>query len=121
MSTEGKKPSVANTDLDAFLATVFVQLHTGHPGAAGTSNIATNATRQGATMASASGGSKANSADVVWSNVSTTETYLFFTVWDASSAGNFLVSGAVTGGAVTAGNDFKIPSGSLTVSETVAS
>lgn len=121
MSSSGKKASVANTDLDAYLVTAFVQLHTAAPGAAGTANVASNATRKAVTWASASGGSKASSADITWSAVGATETYLFFTLWDALTTGNFLTSGAVTGGAVTSGNDFVIPSGSLTVAESVAS
>lgn len=116
---------LASADINSALDTIFtgtqwIQLHTGDPGAAGTANVATNNTRDSVTWAAASGGSKATAADAAWTSVSTTETYTHFSVWSASSAGTFHGSGTVTGGGVTAGQDFTIPSGSLTMSITGA-
>ena len=112
----------ANIALDTALAgTTWIQLHTGSPGAAGTSNVASNSTRKSTTMASASAGDKATNASISWTSVPTTETYTFFTVWTASSAGTFLYSGSITGGAVTAGNDFSFASAALVCSITEAS
>lgn len=118
----GQSAAFANTALDAALANYrWIQLHTGAPGAAGTSNVATNNTRQQATYAAASGGAVATSADLTWASVSTTEAYTFWTAWTASTAGSFGASGAVTGGSVTAGNDFKVVAAALTVAYTLAS
>lgn len=123
--TTGLKAAVANSLLDAICKAVnytapvafYVKLHTGDPGAAGTSNAATNTTRQAGTFASASSGSSASNADVAWTNVSTTETYSHVSFWDASSAGNFIGSSALSSSrSVVAGDDFTIPSGSLTLS-----
>jgi hypothetical protein len=121
VSVESITSNDANAALDTiFTGTQWVQLHTGHPGAAGTTSIATNNNRISVTWANASGGVKFNNADVLWTSVSTTETYTFFTIWSAVTAGTFHGSGAVTSGAVTAGNDFKIANGSLTITSTVA-
>jgi len=114
----------ANSILDALAkgtdyagnATVFVKLHIGDPGAAGTSNAAGNTTRQQATFASSSGGANASNADVVWTNVNTAETYSHVSYWTASSAGTFLGSAALTASKTVAiGDTFTIPSGSLTM------
>jgi hypothetical protein len=100
----------------------WVKFHVGAPGAAGTTNPAGNTTRIQATFGSvASGGSIANTASLDWTSVSTSETYTFFTVWDASTAGNFLYSGTVTANAVIAGDNFSVAIGALTVSMVVAS
>lgn len=124
----GLKPTVANSVLDALLkntaytgpATLYAQLHTGDPGAAGTSNVAGNTTRKSVSWGTASGGVNSNSADLVWTNVSTTETYTDVSLWDASTSGNFLGSGTITANSVTAGDTFTISAGNLTVTLPVA-
>ena len=104
-----------NTDFT--VTGVYVKLHTGDPGEAGTANAAGNTTRQAVTFAAASAGSCVSNSDATWTNVSTTETYSYISLWDASTAGNCLWTGALTASkAVTAGDTFTIPSGSLTVS-----
>lgn len=107
---------VFNATSYAGQATVYVKLHTGDPGEAGTANAAGNTTRQAATFGAASAGSVASDADVTWTGVSTSETYSHVSLWDASTAGNCLWSGALSSSkAVTAGDSFTLPSGSLTV------
>lgn len=116
---------VRNSCLDAIArntsyaeAAVYVKLHTGDPGSAGTSNAATNTTRQQATFGSAAAsGAISNTAAVEWTNVSTTETYTHISLWDASSGGNFLGSDDLSSSAaVTAGDTFRIPVGDLDLS-----
>ena len=98
---------------------VYVKLHTGDPGAAGTANAAGNTTRQQATFAAASGGANASNADVVWTNVNTAETYSHVSYWTASSGGTFLGSAPLTASKLVAvGDTFTIPTGSLTMSIT---
>lgn len=119
MSVEGIANADANTALDNAIVTAttyYIQLHTGHPGAAGTTSIAVNSTRQAVTFAAASAGSKASNLDAAWLSVSTTETYAYFTIWTAVSAGTFKWSGSISGGGVVAGQDFKILSGNMTLS-----
>jgi UDP-N-acetylglucosamine enolpyruvyl transferase len=119
---DGWGSAAANSALDTVGSTYsWLKLHTGAPGSAGTSNAATETTRKQITYASASGGSKASSADATWTNVAGSETYSHFSLWTASSAGTFGVSGAITANAVTAGDTFTISSGSLTLSVTLAS
>lgn len=117
----------ANKMLDAYMkgtsyagnSTPYVKLHTGDPGAAGTSNAAGNTTRQAATFAAASAGANATNADINWTNVGTAETYSHVSFWTASSAGTFLGSAALTASKTVAiGDNFQIPSGSLTMSLT---
>lgn len=113
---------VANSFLDAVAratayseAGIFVKLHLGAPGAAGTSNPAAETTRQQATFGSAATGRAiSNTAAIEWLNVSTTETYTHVSLWDASTAGNFLGSDDLSSSAaVTAGDTFRIPIGDL--------
>lgn len=96
---------------------VYLKLHTGAPGEAGTANAATNTTRQEATFNAASGGSMALAATVSWTNVSATETYTHWSLWDNSTAGNCLATGTIEGGtgvAVTAGDNFDITALTIT-------
>jgi hypothetical protein len=97
-------------------SSVYVKLHTGDPGEAGTSNAATEATRKVVTFSAASSGAITSSATVEWTNVSTTETYSHWSLWDASTAGNCLWTGALSSSAaVTAGDTFQITQLQLTL------
>ena len=88
---------------------VYLKLHTGDPGEDGTNNAATETTRKSVSWSAASSGSIAASATVEWTNVSTTETYSHWSLWDASTAGNCLWTGALSASAaVTAGDTFQI-------------
>jgi hypothetical protein len=101
---------------------VYVKLHVGAPGAAGTSNPAGNTVRQSAGgFATPAGGVTSNSAAVNWTAVSTSETYTHVTLWDASTGGTFIASGSITAGAILAGQNFQIPAGGMTVTLPVAS
>lgn len=107
--------STAWTEPDA----VYIQLHVGDPGAAGTSNPATETDRVQATFGTnASGGAISNTAAITWTNVAGTEDYTHYSAWDASTSGNFLFSGTVTANAVVAGDTFEIPIGDLDVTLT---
>ncbi len=99
---------------------IWIQLHTGDPGAAGTANVAGNATRKDLTaaMGTASGGAITNTSAITWttSEVDTSEDYTHISYWTASSAGTFLASGLMTANAVTVGDEFTIPVGDLDAS-----
>ena len=95
---------------------VYLKLHTGDPGEAATSNAATEATRKVTSWSAASSGAIATSATVEWTNVSTTETYTHWSMWDAATAGNALWKGALSASAaVTAGDTFQITSLTLSL------
>ena len=95
---------------------VYVKLHTGDAGEEGTSNAATEDTRKEATWAAASSGSIATDATLEWTNVAATETYSHWSLWDASTAGNCLWTGALSSSAaVTAGDTFQITSLTLSL------
>ncbi len=125
----GFKGTIADSLLNALLrntsytgpAAIYIQLHIGAPGAAGTSNVAGNSTRKVTTFNASSAGAIASSADVTWTSVSNSETYSHFSLWDASTVGNFLCSGTMTASAVTAGDTFTITAGSETGTLNVAS
>ena len=98
------------------VSSVYLKLHTGDPGEAGTANAATNTSRQLVSFNASSGGSMASSAAVTWTNVSTTETYTHWSAWDSATAGNCLWSGALSASAsVAAGDTFQITSLTLTL------
>lgn len=98
-----------------------MKLHIGAPGAAGTANPAANTTRKQVTWNISSAGATTNSNAPTWTSVPSSETYTDCSFWSASSGGTFGFSGTVTNGAVSSGNDFDIPIGSLAVSTTLAS
>jgi hypothetical protein len=98
------------------VTTCYVKLHTGDPGEDGTSQAATETTRKSVSWSSASSGSKASSATLTWTNVAATETYTHWSMWDASSGGNCLWTGALSASAsVTAGDTFEITSLTLSL------
>lgn len=98
------------------IAANYVKLHTGDPGEDCTANAAVNTTRQSASFGAASGNSVANDAAITWTSVPNAETYTHISIWDASTAGNALWSGALTASKVVAvGDTFSIAIGSLTV------
>lgn len=100
----------------AAVTNVYVQLHTAAPGEDGTANVATENTRMEATFGAASGGVVSLSATVSWTSVAGSETYTHFSLWDASTAGNCLVTGALDASvAVTAGDNFDLTALTITV------
>lgn len=96
------------------LANRYVKLHTGDPGEDGTANAAAETTRKSLTGAASSNGVFTSTNDLAWTSVAGTETYTHVSVWDASSGGNCIWTGALTASkSVTAGDNFTIPAGSL--------
>lgn len=97
-------------------AATYLKLHTGDPGEAGTSNAATETARKSVSFSAASSGSMSSSATVEWTNVAATETYSHWSLWDNSTSGNCLWTGALaSSAAVTAGDTFQITSLTLTL------
>ena len=100
---------------------VWIKLHNGDPGAAGTSNAATETTRKQATFGTvASGGSIANTAAVTWTSITGSEDATHYSAWDASTNGNFLWSGVITANAYTAGDTYDIAIGALVLTMGIA-
>lgn len=93
-------------------AAIYAKLHTADPGAAGaTAAAAGSTTRVAVTLGAASGGAVALSNSPSWTNGGTSETLTHLSVWDASSAGNFLFSVALTASqAWASGNGFTLTS-----------
>lgn len=96
----GLSASAVNGWLDGTFPTAscYIKLHTADPGAAGaTAAAAGSTTRVQATMAAASGGSKAmTSMASSWTNAGTSETVSHISIWSAAAAGTFNGSAAVT-------------------------
>ena len=105
-------------------AVPWIQLHTADPGSAGTTAVAGNATRKdlSAAMGTAASGAITNTAAITWTTgeVDTSEDYTHWSIFDASTAGNFLLSGTMTANDVTVGDEFTIPIGDLDVSLSTA-
>jgi hypothetical protein len=119
---------LADNLLDAFgnatafsVANVYVQLHVGDPGAAGTANVATETTRQSASFSAASAGVLTTDAALNWVNILGSQDATFFSVFDSATAGNFLFSGTIAGNPYTAGDTYTIEAGSLTATLSIAS
>lgn len=89
--------NLANKWLDMLAGTAFtapagafVKLHTGDPGAAGTSNVSAVTTRVSCAFSAASAGSKALSASPTAWSMTATETITHISFWDAVTAGTIL-------------------------------
>jgi hypothetical protein len=101
--TAGLATAHATAVLNVFRATtytgvsVFVKLHTADPGAAGATAASAVTTRNAATFSAPSAGSMALSALSGYS-MTASETITHISLWDASTAGNFLTSAALTTG-----------------------
>ncbi len=101
--TAGLSTARAHANLNIYRATAqaavsgFVKLHTGDPGSAGTSNASAVTTRNAITFAAPSAGSMALSSLASYA-MTTTETITHVSIWDASSAGNFQESWALSSG-----------------------
>ena len=81
------------------VAGTFVQLHTGDPGAAGTSNVSVGSTTRNSCVFSSSSSGSALSLGTppsAWTNGGTSETLTHISVWTASSAGTLLLTVALT-------------------------
>lgn len=92
--------TLSNTSYASGSATLFVKLHTGDPGSAGTSAASQHTTRASVSWSAAASGSKSKSGTPSWSisglSAPTTESITHISLWDNVSAGNFLWSLAVT-------------------------
>lgn len=96
--TVGIAAASANTALDTHLNSTFIKLHTGDPGT-GAGNVSSVTTRPAATFSSAASGSKSITTTLpVWSSWAGTngEVVTHISIWDASTAGNFKGSVALT-------------------------
>ena len=96
-------------------ADFYAKLHTGDPGASGTSNAAGETTRQIVAMGTpAASGAISSTAQVQWTNVSTAETITWVSFWSASAAGTFLGRDDLPVAKVMAvGDTLTIPSGDI--------
>lgn len=98
------------------VATPYVSLHTADPGETGASEV-TGGTygRQSSSWAAASAGAVVTDAALNFTLMPAV-TVTHVAIWDASTAGNCLWSGAFSSSkVVNAGDTYQIPSGSLTV------
>jgi hypothetical protein len=77
------------------VATPFVQLHTADPGVAGATAVANSSTRKAITWNAAAGGSMTLLALAAFTGT-ISETITHVSIFDASSAGNFIESWALT-------------------------
>jgi len=127
----GLAPATANSILNSLCratawtapSAVWIKLHTADPGAAGATAPATETTRKQITFGSvAAGGSIANTAAVQWTNIlaTGTEDASHYSLWDASTAGNFLASGVITANAFVAGDTYNMAIGAIVLNFGVA-
>lgn len=87
--------SVLRNTAYSAIATPFVKLHVGDPGAAGATNASAVTTRNAITWNAPSGGSMTLATLGSWS-MTTSETITHVSVWDASTAGTFIESWALS-------------------------
>jgi hypothetical protein len=112
---------IKSTTFPADPAAVYVSLHDGNPGDAGSGGTDVTTTirvagRVAVTFGSIAAKAMSNDADVDFGAAAGAADVDYFGIWDASSAGNFLGYGAlVTPRAISASDPVKFPVGSLTI------
>lgn len=90
---------------DYTAVTPWLKLHTGDPGAAGTSNASAETDRKQLTFAAPSGGSSA-ATEVLWEGWDAgSETITHASIWSASTAGTFQESFALAASKAVANSD----------------
>ncbi|MFJ9671347.1 hypothetical protein ACIRP5_11235 [Streptomyces sp. NPDC101221] len=90
------------------VAGTFAQLHTGDPGAAGSSSVSVGSTtRNSFTFAASTSGSALalSGAPGAWTNGGISETLTHISVWTAGTGGTFLFSVALTASKAWASGD----------------
>jgi len=100
-------------------------LHTADPGAAGTTSVATETSRKsvswGAPQAGSAGFRKvANDAVITWVAIAGSQDATHFSLWDASTSGNYLGSGTITAAAYTAGDTYNVAIGAAEMTLPIA-
>lgn len=120
---EGWLPAGAGTALDALVAAYpWMKLHVGAPGAAGTSNPATETTRKQFTWnATGSDGIVENSNAISWTSIAGSEDATHATLWTLATLGSPGASGVITANAYTAGDTLSVAAGAVVVSVPLAS
>lgn len=112
-------------DIPFSISNPHLALHIGPPGAAGTANPAAETRRFDLSAmfgTAASAGSITNdAASAVMTSVAATEVWSHWVIWDDPTAGSPYLSGTLTGGSVTLGQDAQINASQMTVSMPVAS
>lgn len=87
------------------ISATWIELHTGDPGAAGTSNPSAVTTRQQATFSAAASGAIALSASPTAWSMTTTETITNIAVWTLATSGNFMWSATLSVAKTVANGD----------------
>ena len=88
-----------NTMLDQIPNPSYLQLHTGAPGTAGTSNVSTITGRKSVAMSAAGSVAKTNSGGNSWdapNGISGTEDLTHASIWTAASGGDLIAYGTLT-------------------------
>lgn len=114
--------TLRNTTYTA-IANVYVKLHTGDPGSAGTANASAVTTRNAITFNAPAGANPVSMtlASLSAFSMTTSETISHVSLWDASSGGNFLESWALSAGVpVINGSSLTFSTFTLSITPTAA-
>lgn len=95
--------------------TIYVQLHTGNPGSAGTANVAGTNTRKSASWSTASNGQISLTADLTWTSTAK-ESISHISYWDAATSGHCLATDELDQAKnLFVGDTFDLPSATLQI------
>ena len=103
------------------VAQAYLKLHLADPGATGINAPATYTTRPLVSFGNASGGVVLNDVQVQITSITGSEDASHYSLWDASTAGNYLGSGIINANAYTAGDTLTFAVGAISIALTVAS
>ena len=106
---------IVSTGTNVALDGSYIQLHVSDPGADGTANVATETTRKQISLGTPSAGIVSNDTPITWTSIAGSQDANYFSLWTAASGGTFLFSGVILAAAYTAGEDYTIAAGALTI------
>ena len=93
--------------------TYYLSLHTADPTTAGTGEGTDG--RKAITFGSSSTGTQASSNSQSWPSAVGGQTYTFFGIWTAATAGSYLRGGTLTSITPTAGSTISVATGAITL------
>lgn len=99
-------------------AAVYVQLHTGDPGAAGTANVAASNTRVAATFGAAPSAGAISNTTEIQLDVTASEVLTHVSCWSAAAAGTFLGSDDIASATAVSGDKIVLPVGQIVLTLT---
>jgi hypothetical protein len=99
---------------------VYIKMHVGDPGAAGTANPAPETTRKLVDWSVPAGGAMESVAEIEWPDLAAAQTWTHYSLWTAASGGTCGHTGTIAPRSWGVGDDAILPVGTVTMTYPLA-